>query len=298
MEDPHRGMDSLDLNSQAPEFPHIGAYQSYLQDGMFHVGIAESLPSGIPPVHGSRGGRGASAYSGRGRRGSLMRSGRDGLNQRGGGGGERGASSSGAPGSGRAIDPSDSSDDEHEDELPYENDVYASDDGHEHEPPYENDEYPSDDGGSSDDERKSSTSSAHGGSTTTGSRHQANPGGVRRRHIGLLNLHTYLAVATAAAKAVVSAGKDQAPLSQMFRDHVWVEQQVHGAAEFDVAMSLYNVNITTGQTFYSYHTCKVDRRGNAGPVCAVIVSYHIVSFLEAPCGRRFPIEERGCGGAQ
>jgi len=61
-----------------------------------------------------------------------------------------------------------------------------------------------------------------------------------------------------AARAVVpAAGADQAPLSQMFRDHIWVDQQMHGAAEFDVALRLFNVNITTGQSFYSYHACEV-----------------------------------------
>lgn len=77
----------------------------------------------------------------------------------------------------------------------------------------------------------------------------------------------------------MSAGKDQAPLSQTFRDHVWVDQQVHGAAEFDVAMSLYNVNITTGQTFYSYHTCKVDRyvwRSTGRPNQATVACQHIL----------------------
>ena len=60
-----------------------------------------------------------------------------------------------------------------------------------------------------------------------------------------------------AARAVVpAAAADQAPLSQMFRDHIWVDQQMHGAAEFDVALRLFNVNITTGQSFYSYHACK------------------------------------------
>lgn len=55
-----------------------------------------------------------------------------------------------------------------------------------------------------------------------------------------------------ATRAAVSAGKDQAPPSQLFRDHVWVDQQVHGEAGFDVALTLFNVNITTGQTTYSY----------------------------------------------
>nr|CAB3494548.1 unnamed protein product [Digitaria exilis] len=59
-------------------------------------------------------------------------------------------------GSSRVNSDDDSSDDGHEDEPPYENDVYASDNGHEDEPPYENDEYLSDGGDSSDDERKSS----------------------------------------------------------------------------------------------------------------------------------------------
>lgn len=59
-----------------------------------------------------------------------------------------------------------------------------------------------------------------------------------------------------ATTAVASAGKDQAPLSQVFRDHMWVDQQLHGEAEFDVALSFTDVNITTGETTHSYHYCK------------------------------------------
>ena len=59
-----------------------------------------------------------------------------------------------------------------------------------------------------------------------------------------------------ATRAVVSAGKDQAPPSQLFRDHLWVDQQAHGEAAFDIALTLFNVNITTGKTTYSYHRCK------------------------------------------
>jgi hypothetical protein len=40
----------------------------------------------------------------------------------------------------------------------------------------------------------------------------------------------------------------------MFRDHVWVDQQLHGEAEFDVALSLFDVDITTGKTTRCYHT--------------------------------------------
>jgi hypothetical protein len=40
-----------------------------------------------------------------------------------------------------------------------------------------------------------------------------------------------------AARAVAAAGEDQAPLSQVFRDHLWVDKQVHGEAEFDVALA-------------------------------------------------------------
>jgi len=54
----------------------------------------------------------------------------------------------------------------------------------------------------------------------------------------------------------MSSGKDQAPLSQLFCDHVWVDQQVEGEADFDIALSLFNVNITTGEITYSYHNCK------------------------------------------
>ena len=60
-----------------------------------------------------------------------------------------------------------------------------------------------------------------------------------------------------AARAVASAGEDQAPLSQVFRDHLWVDQQVHGEAEFDVALSFFNVNVTTGEKTYEHHNCKV-----------------------------------------
>jgi hypothetical protein len=64
-----------------------------------------------------------------------------------------------------------------------------------------------------------------------------------------------------ATRAVVSAGKDQAPPSQLFRDHLWVDQQAHGEAAFDIALTLFNVNITTGKTTYSYHSCKAGRSG-------------------------------------
>lgn len=69
-----------------------------------------------------------------------------------------------------------------------------------------------------------------------------------------------------AVRAVVPAGADQAPLSQMFRDHVWVDQQMHGAAEFDIDLTLYNVNITTGQRFCSLHTCKAGLAAHEGHI--------------------------------
>ncbi|KAL6646030.1 hypothetical protein ACP70R_001040 [Stipagrostis hirtigluma subsp. patula] len=59
-----------------------------------------------------------------------------------------------------------------------------------------------------------------------------------------------------AAKAVASAGEDQAPLPQVFRDHIWVDQQLDGEAEFDVVLSFSDVNITTGETRHSYHSCR------------------------------------------
>nr|CAB3473777.1 unnamed protein product [Digitaria exilis] len=59
-----------------------------------------------------------------------------------------------------------------------------------------------------------------------------------------------------ATTAVASAGKDQAPLPQVFRDHIWVDQQLHGEAEFDVTLSFTDVNITTGKTTQNYHYCK------------------------------------------
>jgi hypothetical protein len=58
-----------------------------------------------------------------------------------------------------------------------------------------------------------------------------------------------------ATTTVASAGKDQAPLSQMFREHLWVDQQLDGEAVFD--LSFYDVNVITGKTTRSYHNCKV-----------------------------------------
>ena len=60
-----------------------------------------------------------------------------------------------------------------------------------------------------------------------------------------------------AAKAVAVAGGDKVPLSQEFRDHLWVDHQVHSEAEFDVALSFFNVNVTTGEKTYEHHNCKV-----------------------------------------
>lgn len=59
-----------------------------------------------------------------------------------------------------------------------------------------------------------------------------------------------------ATTAVASAGKDQGPLPQVFRDHMWVDQQLDGEVEFDVALSFYDVNITTGETINSCNYCK------------------------------------------
>ncbi|KAL6614816.1 hypothetical protein ACP70R_037086 [Stipagrostis hirtigluma subsp. patula] len=71
-----------------------------------------------------------------------------------------------------------------------------------------------------------------------------------------------------ATRAVAKAGKDQAPLSQVLRYHVWVAQQMDGEAEFDVALSFYKVNVTTGAaTCRSYHNCKAGLalHGNSTP---------------------------------
>nr|CAB3503878.1 unnamed protein product [Digitaria exilis] len=59
-----------------------------------------------------------------------------------------------------------------------------------------------------------------------------------------------------ATTAVASAGKDQAPLPQAFCDHIWVDQQLHGEAEFDIALTFTDLNITTGKTTHNYHYCK------------------------------------------
>jgi hypothetical protein len=43
----------------------------------------------------------------------------------------------------------------------------------------------------------------------------------------------------------------------MFREHLWVDQQLDGEAVFDVDLSFYDVNVITGKTTRSYHNCKV-----------------------------------------
>lgn len=58
-------------------------------------------------------------------------------------------------------------------------------------------------------------------------------------------------------RAVASADKDQAPLSQTFREHLWVDQQLDGEVVFDIALSFYDVNAITGETMRSYHNCEV-----------------------------------------
>lgn len=78
-----------------------------------------------------------------------------------------------------------------------------------------------------------------------------------------------------ATRAVASAGKDQASLSQVFRDHLWVDQQMHGVAEFDVALSFFNVNVTTGEKTYDYHNCRarLALHGKAKPSKCGVASY-------------------------
>jgi hypothetical protein len=43
----------------------------------------------------------------------------------------------------------------------------------------------------------------------------------------------------------------------MFRDQVWVDQQLNGEAEFDVALSIFDVDITTRKTTRCYHNWMV-----------------------------------------
>lgn len=59
-----------------------------------------------------------------------------------------------------------------------------------------------------------------------------------------------------ATRAVAMAGKDQAPLSQTFRDYLQVSQQLDGQAEFEVHLSFFDVHdIITGGTKRSYYHC-------------------------------------------
>ena len=58
-----------------------------------------------------------------------------------------------------------------------------------------------------------------------------------------------------ATRAVASAGKDQAPLPQTFRDHIWVQRQQDGEAEFDIHLSFLDLDVTTGEITRSYYNC-------------------------------------------
>ncbi|CAO2039175.1 unnamed protein product [Urochloa humidicola] len=229
------GMESVDLNSQAGDFPHLNDYESYLRGGTFSVG--GGMESALAPnrcnrslgVHRRDAGWSQRGRGGGGRRGQQLDfgGGRAGsMASAPPGGAFVGPSSSGAAAGARAIAPpgaaggkmrgtsayssrggasssgharssrgrgrhrgqrmpredfyylqeedeeaenefedlhnsrgqdGDSSEDGDEDELPYENDVYASEDGDEDELQYENDQYPSEDEESTQDGRKSSS---------------------------------------------------------------------------------------------------------------------------------------------